>query len=1186
MLIDRTQIKIFKSHVRTAVHTTTQQNKKRREQVPRLPEFLIKPRSRVVWEKSNAKFTCTLQGFPEPRVRWCDANDSAQYRVFATNIEGKVSVFATLVVKSTFVKLTNIDSVIIFLVTDLLVPGIDDNQNVISIRDKFGVSFGTEGETLTLSCTVFTYPKEKHGFPIIQWWQDDQQLCESELVQTYWDGERATLVLACLNKDAEGLYTIRVAIPAGQAEHSAHVFVRDAPSSSPGVPPAPLDFISDTNLLNDLASFSDVGFSSFEILELCSLRCEEGSRDWLPCNSVPIVVARFPLMGLLPGCSYQFRVRAVGTAGTGRASQPTQPLVVLDPRCDLQGKAASAPYTGQITVTEEEPSDATVPGPPRELRVSESTRSFIILRWTPPTSQSLLTTSEAVTYYVEKVSNKDSWERLNGDNPIRGLQYAVLDVPEGKSFHFRVLACNSAGEGPASKACGPVSLTDWLPAPSAPENVQASRCSDSSVQLSWEASESRQGLLGYYIECRVVGETDWNSCHNKPITNTRFEVYGLKKGQEYEFRVHAVNATGFSNYSGTTEPIIVQAAIATPSPPRDVVVLSCTRHSMVLGWKEPAKTGGCAITRYHVDSYSEDGSLETCFSTKGPERLLEVTGLKEGAQYKFCVSAENLVGIGKPSKESEAMNCCAWEFPEPGPCRDLRVTEIRNDSVTLSWKCPPYLGQTAISGYFLEVRLSEEGTWRRVNESETSSTFLKVPTCTAYSTMCPIVNDLSVYFVHYSTKLIFGDPSMGDLGMYECTVDGVEGISASYTITEKGDILNFIVVPLKSGLAVELQDRGRVRLWTSAEHLSSTCQARCIFNDNVISPGQKYDIRIDRNAGLVEILMDRLLPEDEGSYSVQLKDGAAESETTLVFIGEGIGGFYEIICGPHFTEPLTWEVTQECNVKLFAKVGNIKNTTSVLWFKDDKQVMVDEDHDFNYGFCSLLISQITRRDEGVFSLELKDERGREITLLDLTMTGMRKPLCNRISPLLAIFQGRTITIEGLNIPAPQVCFDDFHRCSYAARIQAGVTENKIWIQIKEPTEKDKGHYTLELQAGDEITKELELLNINLYRGKVLGGLADVVTIMEGKSLNLTCVVSGEPVPEVCWLKGKQNMSSDERYLMSYDKDGYSASLIISDVKHEDTGEYHVFVRNKYGSDTVSFTVSVYLPGQELPSSLV
>uniref|UniRef100_UPI00358F2E31 myomesin-1-like n=1 Tax=Myxine glutinosa TaxID=7769 RepID=UPI00358F2E31 len=639
--------------------------------------------------------------------------------------------------------------------------------------------------------------------------------------------------------------------------------------------------------------------------------------------------------------------------------------------------------------------------------------------------------------------------------------------------------------------------------------------------------------------------------------------------------------------------------------------------------------------------------------------------------------------------------------PLPGPSRDLCVTEIRNDSVTLSWKCPPYLGQTAISGYFLEVKQPEDGTWRRVNESETSNTFLKASGLTPHqnfvfrvhavnssgvgrpslecgpvetrmhegleelSLQCDAVGEIFLCWKCPNTdslekitwsknhepvsessnlsmkiddgctiKLIFKDPSLGDLGMYECTVDGVEGLSASYTITEKEmqDMLEERKaitdpgVPLKSGLAVELQDRGRVRLWANAKHLSSTCQARCIFNDNVISPGQKYDIRIDRNAGLVEILMDRLLPEDEGSYSVQLKDGVAESESTLVFIGEDFRKLlkesenmlmeWQRQQGPHFTDPLTWEVTQECNVKLFAKVGNVKSTTDVLWFKDDKQVMVDEDHDFTYGSCSLLISQITQRDEGIFSLELKDERGRANSLLDLTLTAFDEVImevckmsARQASELKVQSSADCVVLYGLVPyylhPLQTTWMRGNSKMAVSERIQAGVTENKIWIQIKEPTEKDKGHYTLELQAGDEMhskvidfsgrvfdealqehhrLKEAAIAEKN--RAKVLGGLADVVTIMEGKSLNLTCLISGDPVPEVCWLKGKQNISSDERHHMSFDKDGYSASLIIGDVLHEDTGEYNVFVRNKHGSDSVSFTVSVYLPGQELPSSHV
>jgi len=46
----------------------------------------------------------------------------------------------------------------------------------------------------------------------------------------HWSGERATLTLVHLNKEDEGLYTLRVNTKSGFDTHSAYVFVRGEPS--------------------------------------------------------------------------------------------------------------------------------------------------------------------------------------------------------------------------------------------------------------------------------------------------------------------------------------------------------------------------------------------------------------------------------------------------------------------------------------------------------------------------------------------------------------------------------------------------------------------------------------------------------------------------------------------------------------------------------------------------------------------------------------------------------------------------------------------------------------------------------------------------------------------------------------------------------------------------------------------
>lgn len=53
----------------------------------------------------------------------------------------------------------------------------------------------------------------------------------SKWVHTHWSGERATLTLIHLNKEDEGIYTLRVNTKSGFDTYSAYVFVRGEASS-------------------------------------------------------------------------------------------------------------------------------------------------------------------------------------------------------------------------------------------------------------------------------------------------------------------------------------------------------------------------------------------------------------------------------------------------------------------------------------------------------------------------------------------------------------------------------------------------------------------------------------------------------------------------------------------------------------------------------------------------------------------------------------------------------------------------------------------------------------------------------------------------------------------------------------------------------------------------------------------
>ncbi|XP_061778092.1 M-protein, striated muscle isoform X5 [Nerophis ophidion] len=1285
------------------------------------PEFVIKPRSHTVWEKQCVRLHCTVSGWPDPRVVWyknnvaidpltnggkynieskysvhsleinrCDFDDTAQYRVSAMNSKGELSAFASVVVKRFKGEVDE----------SLPAPrhgpvseyGITFQTH---IADTFGVSFGREGETMSLGCAVVIYPALPRYQPEVQWFRDDVLLGPTKWTHMQWSGDRATLTLTHLNKEDEGLYTLRVTTKSGYETYSAYVFVRDADAEVEGAPGAPLDVgCLDANKDYIIVTWKQPAVDGGNsILGYFVDRCEVGTNHWIQCNDTPVKFSRFPVTGLVEGRSYIFRVRAVNKSGMSHPSRVSEPVAAMDPADRARMRGTSAPWTGQIIVTEEEPAEGIVPGRPRELQVTEATKNYVVLSWRPPGEKGL----EGVMYYVEKcVSGTDTWQRVNTEIPVKSPRFALFDLAEGNSYCFRVRCCNSAGVGEPSDPTEATTVGDKLDIPAAPSKVVPTRNTDTSVVVSWEASLDAKELVGYYIEASVVGSNFWEPCNNKPVNVTRFICHGLMTGETYVFRVRAVNAAGLSHFSKESEAVEVKAAIASPAPPFGISVLECVRDSMVLAWKQPAFVGGADISGYFVD-YREvidgvPGKWHEANIRAISERAYRVTDLKENRKYQFQVRAANIAGVGIPSLPSDTFLCEEWTIAVPGPPHDLELREVRCDSMTLLWKQPVYQGRDPVNGFYVDIKEAEapEETWRGINTKATENTFFKVKNLKEGETYIfrvraqnqagvgktseiservqaltkpgtkEIVVDvdddgnISLNFEcsnmtpdskflwsknyedipDYSrmtaetkgnkSKVTFKCPGEEDIGIYSCLVSNTDGASSSYTISEEelkrlleiSHDHKFPTIPLKSDLAVEMLEKGRVRFWLQADKISANAKVDYIFNDNVVSQGEKYKMNFDKNTGVIEMIMESLTPADEGTFTFQMQDGKATNQSSLVLIGDVFKDLQKESefqrkewvrkQGPHFIQYLGYEVTPECCVVLKCKVGNIKKDTSALWYKDGREIKVDENLGFTEGVLKLEIAQISKKDAGVYEIVLKDDRGKDTSALSLTDQGF-KDLMNEVFDYIANSSTPlkiTSTEEGIRIYTFVSYYNDLlpvtwhykdSPIKFSDRLKSGVVGEQLWLQISEPTEKDMGKYAIEFsdskgglrrtvelsgQAYEDALAEFKRLKATAvaekHRARVAGGLPDVVTIQEGKALQLTCNISGDPMPEVTWLKNEKELTSDKHCILKLES-GKFASFTITGVSTLDTGKYSILVKNKYGTESAEFTVSVFIP---------
>uniref|UniRef100_A0AAR2LTB3 Titin n=1 Tax=Pygocentrus nattereri TaxID=42514 RepID=A0AAR2LTB3_PYGNA len=618
-----------------------------------------RPKPKVMWTKDGAalKFTTRVNISNTPHstilsIKEAARDDGGMYGMNVSNAVGQ---------KDATIEIITLDK-----------PGPPSGPVRFNDITVSSVTLSWDPPKYTGGCSVSNYIVQKRDTTTTTWENVSVTLA------------RTTLKVPRLKTGAEYQFRIIAQNRYGKSYAlDSPAVVAQYPYREPGPPGTP--FVSSLSRDHMVVEWHEpVSDGGSSIIGYHLERKERNSILWTKINKTLIQETKFKTSPLEEGMEYEFRVYGENIVGIGRCSKISEGYVARDP-CDPPGTpealhfSIDPEYTQTLIVNAGDTFkiDADVHGKP------------------VPTIQWFKGDKEIENTIRCEIKNTDTRamivikDALRQDGGNYTLQLTNVAGSQTVSFHVKVLDKPSPPEGPLHVT-----------------GVSSDKCT-----LSWRPPQHDGGsaITHYIIERRETSRLAWTMV-SIDCKSTVYKVTSLLEGNEYMFRVMAVNSYGVSEPI-TSPSVIMKNPFVAPGSPQILEVTNIARDSMTICWSAPETDGGSEIVGYIVEKKDRSGIKWTrCNRQKVTDVCFRVQGLIEDHEYEFRVSAENAAGISEPSLPTSYYKASDPKY-KPGPPTNAHVIDTTKSSISVTWGKPLNDGGSAIQGYIVEICKAEEEEW-------------------------------------------------------------------------------------------------------------------------------------------------------------------------------------------------------------------------------------------------------------------------------------------------------------------------------------------------------------------------------------------------------------------------------------------------------------------------------------------